>query len=175
MRRVQLVRSGTAFACILRNESAVLVVFHDAGVDVAVGDEDVSLRVPRHVGRPSEFIFLIEPRTFRRVCLGCTRHRLRPPAEHHDDTSLRVELDHHVRPLIDDPDVVLRIDAHLVRELEAIDTDSPFLHKVPVRVELEKPGVSAPVIHEHVSLRVGRDADAFAEVKIRRELEEIRH
>src|SRR5439155_24903531 len=51
MRRVQLVRSGTAFACILRNESAVLVVFHDAGVDVAVGDEDVSLRVPRHVGR----------------------------------------------------------------------------------------------------------------------------
>ena len=86
-----------------------------------------------------------------------------------------VELDHHVRPLVDDPDVVLRIDAHLVRELDAVETDAPLLHEVAVRVELEQPGVAAAVVHEHVSLRVRRDADAFAEVEVRRKLEEIRH
>ena len=58
MRRVELVlRRRRARAGELRDEAAVLVVLHDARVDVAVGDEDVALRIPRHVGRPSERYF----------------------------------------------------------------------------------------------------------------------
>src|SRR5262245_52417358 len=50
MWRVELVGPGTALTRILPDEPAVLVVLHDAGIDVAVGDEDVALRIPRHVG-----------------------------------------------------------------------------------------------------------------------------
>ena len=45
---------------------------------------------------------------------------LRPAAQHHQDLSLWIELDDQVRSLVNDPDVVLRIDTPRVRELEGI-------------------------------------------------------
>jgi hypothetical protein len=61
-------------------------------------------------------------------------------------------------PFVDDPHVVLRIDAHLVRELDAVDADAPFLDEGAVRVELEQPRIAAAVVDEHVPLRIRRDA-----------------
>ena len=67
------------------------------------------------------------------------------------------------------------IDAHLVRELDAVQPDAPFLDEVAVRIELEEPRVAAAVIDEDVPFRIRRDADALAEIKIGRQLEEVRH
>ena len=101
--------------------------------------------------------------------------RLRPPAEHHHDAPFGVELDDHVRPLVDHPDVVLRVDADRVRELQAVQALADLAHEGAVLVELEQPRVAAARVHEHVSLRVGGDADAFAEIQVGRQLEEVGH
>ncbi len=45
---------------------------------------------------------------------------LRLPAHRHHDSSLRVELDDHVRAFIHHPDVVFRIDSHGVRKREPV-------------------------------------------------------
>ena len=70
--------------------------------------------------------------------------RLGTAAQHHHDPSFGVELDDHVRPLVDHPDVVVLVDAHLVRELEAVDALAPLLDEGAVRVELEETRVVAP-------------------------------
>ena len=133
------------------------------------------LRVPCHVGRPSKLVFPVEDRAIGRVGVSRARDRLRPAAEHHHHAPGGVELDDHVRPLIDHPDVVLSIDADLVGELDPVETDAPLFDEVAVRIELEEPRIAAAVIHKDVPFRVGRDADALAQIQIRRELEEIRH
>ena len=59
VRQIELAqRLARLFAAGLRQEPAVLVIFHDPVVAVAVGDEDVALRIPAHVGRPAEFVLL---------------------------------------------------------------------------------------------------------------------
>src|SRR5258708_22595265 len=50
-----------------------------------------------------------------------------------------VELHHHVRHLIDDPDVVLRIDTHLLGEQESIDILSDLANELAVAIELQQP------------------------------------
>ncbi len=62
VRRVELIRPVALARRQLRDEPAVLVVLHDARVDVAVGDEDVALRVPGDVGRASEAVLLVQHR-----------------------------------------------------------------------------------------------------------------
>ena len=124
------------------------------------------------VGRPNRYF---SGGAGRQRAVERPRDRLRPSAEHHHDPSLGVELDDHVRPLVDDPDVVLRIDPHGVRELEAVQTLADLAHEGPVLIELEQTRVAAAVVDEHVSLRVGGDADAFAEIQVGRQLEEVGH
>ena len=68
-----------------------------------------------------------------------------------------------------------RVDADGVRELEAVDALADLADVGAVLIELEQPRVAAARVDEHVPLRVGGDADAFAEVEIRRQLEEVRH
>ena len=46
------------------DESAILVVFHDAGVSVAVQDEDISGRIPGDVGLAAERVGLRRARRF---------------------------------------------------------------------------------------------------------------
>ena len=94
---------------------------------------------------------------------------------HHHDAPLGVELDDHVRPFVDGPDVVVRVDADGVRELEAVQALADLAHERAVLIELEQPRVAAARVHEHVPLGVGRDADAFAEIQMRRQLEKVRH
>ena len=99
----------------------------------------------------------------------------RPAAEHHQHLALGAELGDHVGALVDRPDIVLRIDAHRMGELEAVIALADFLEEVAVLIELEQPRVGAAVIDEDMALRVGRDGDGFAEILARRQLQEIRH
>ena len=99
----------------------------------------------------------------------------RTAAEHHQHLALRVELGDHVGAFVDRPDIVLRIDAHRMGELEAVIALADFLEEIAVLVELEQPRVGAAMKDEDVALGVGGDADRLAEIFARRKLQEIRH
>ena len=59
VRQIELAeRVARLLAAGLREEAAVLVVLHDAIVAIAVGDEDVALRIPADVRRPTEDVLL---------------------------------------------------------------------------------------------------------------------
>ena len=88
-----------------------------------------------------------------------------------------IELHDLVRAGVDDPDVVLRIDAHLLREVDRVDTLADLLHELAGLIELKQPraavieralvaerrdGVTGPRVDEHVAARVGGDAGDFA-------------
>ena len=92
-------------------------------------------------------------------------------AEHHHDPSGGIELDDHVRSLVDDPDVVLRIDAHAVRELEAVAPFADLADVAAVLIELEQARVGAARVDEDMPLGVGRHANRFAQVQPGRELQ----
>src|SRR5262249_10233 len=107
VRQVELAALRT-FGANRRDVPPLLVVLHDPRITVPVGDENVAGGVPCDVGRPVECIRL-------RWWLGSSRRlysldRFGPSAEEHDYSPLGIELDHHVRPLIDGPNIVLRVD-----------------------------------------------------------------
>jgi len=52
--------------------------------------------------------------------------------------SVRIELDDHAGHLIDHPDVVLRIDPHLLRNQESVRILSDLANEFPVLIELEE-------------------------------------
>ena len=55
---------------------------------------------------------------------------------------IRVELDHHARHLIDNPDVVLRIDAHLLSNEKPVRSLADLAHEFPRAIELKQPRAS---------------------------------
>jgi hypothetical protein len=110
--------------------------------------------------------------------------RFAPAAEHPHDAALRVHLQDHVRTLVDDPDVVLLVDAHRVRERPRKVVLADFAHELALRIELEQLrgdghiGRTADIAareHEHVALRVDRHAGDFAEVNVGRQRQRIGH
>src|ERR1700681_1314061 len=134
-------------AARLSEKPAVLVELHHPVVAVSIGDKNIALRVEAHVRRAAENVLLR-----RRVCARGSRdgavNRRRPAAEHHEELALRAELRDGVRAFVDGPDVVLRIDADRVRELEAVITLADFLEVVAVLIEFPQPGVGAAVVDE---------------------------
>ena len=62
-----------------------------------------------------------------------------------------------------------------MRELEAVEPLADLLDVGAVLIELEDARVAAPRVDEDVALRVGGDADAFTEIQIGRQLEEVGH
>ena len=66
-------------------------------------------------------------------------HRFRLAAENHLHAPVRIELDHLRRHLIDDPDVVLRIDAHLLRLQQAVRALADLADELAGPIELEQP------------------------------------
>ena len=68
-----------------------------------------------------------------------------------------------------------RIDAHRVRELEAVVALADLADVVAVLIELEQARVGAARVDEDMSLGVGRHAHGFAQIQTRRKLQEIRH
>src|SRR6185369_4673054 len=73
----------------------------------------------------------------RHARAGAERDVLRFSSE--QEPSVGVELDHLIRARVDNPDVVLRIHAHLLREVHGVDTLAYLLHELARRVELKQP------------------------------------
>ncbi len=174
VRDVELIRLGAAGPHRL-DEAPVLVVLRDARVDVAVGHVDVALRIPRDVGGTVEAVRLGRRRLRLHRRRLDARHRLGPAAHGHHHPAFRAELDDHVRAFVHRPDVVLRVHAHGVRHLEAVEALADLADEGALLIELEQPRVAAAREDEDVALRVARHADALAEVEVRRQLQEVRH
>ena len=158
VRQVELAGSfARLFAARLRQEPAVLVELHDAVIAVAIGNEDVALRIPSDIRRAAENIFLCRRvrSVGRRDCAFDCR---RPAAEHHQKFALRAELRDGVRAFVDRPDIVLRIDADGVREFKTVIALADFLDEIAVLIELPKARVRAAVIDEDVALGICRDS-----------------
>ena len=90
---------------------------------------------PRHVRAPPP----PSPSAPRGAATAGTVDRFRLAAHRHHDAALGIELDDHVRSFVDDPDVVLWIDAHRVREDEAVEALADLADELARRIELEQP------------------------------------
>src|SRR5207247_1429549 len=140
--------------------------------------------VPRHVGRTIEVVtFDARPNRRRRCgaasCAALTRRCRRAAAfsvtapagsrraawnvdglglapHRHLHASLRIELDDHARSLIDHPDVVLRIDPHVMREDETVQALADLADVLTGGVEL-KQARRAIAAHERP---LGAESDA---------------
>ena len=119
----------------------------------------------------------------RRPAAGARRilNRFRLPSEEKRDAALRIELHHHRGHLVDDPDVVLRIDANLRGEQEPVDSLADLARELPVAIELEQPRaavrertrrrqrhrrMAGARVDEDVAARIGRHAADFAEIDV---------
>ncbi len=157
------------------DEAAVLVVLHDARVEVAVGDEDVALLIEGDVGLPAEAVLLIAAVEAARARHSREhRHRILAPPDRHQHLAFGAELDEHVGALVDGPDVVLGVDANRVREREPVVVAADLADELAGRRVLEQARLVRAVVDVDVALRVGGDAHVLAGVDARRVLEEIR-
>ena len=105
-------------------------------------------------------------------------------SEHHLDPALGIELDHHVRALVGDPDIVVGVDLHCVRERPGIKVVADLPQIIAVGVKLEelrrrravgRAGRGASMQHEDVVLRIERDAGNLAQIEIGRQMQKIRN
>ncbi len=175
VRRAELQRAVAARADRL-DEAAVLVELDDARVAVAVGHEDVALRIEADIGLPMKGVrpvgagVLAAARRQRQLI-----ERIGTLAEHHQQLSVGTELLDDVGALVDGPDVVVLVDAHGVREREAVTAGAEFLDERAGLIELEQARLAAAHVDEDVPFRVGRDARAFTHVEAGGQLEEVGH
>ncbi len=182
MRRIELAGTGAAVAPRFQ-PVAVFVHLCDPRVDVAVADEGVAGGIPCHVGDLPEAAVLggqgrLGMFQRRRVFVG----GLLLAAEYHQHAAFRVELDHHVRALVSDPDVVGRIDLHRVAERPGVQVLADLADELAVGAEFQQlrcrrriggaAGVAARQ-HEHVSLGIDGDAGGLAEIHVGRQLQRI--
>ena len=124
----------------------------DARVAAAVGDEDVALRVPGHVGRTVEEVLRRSGAGGRAaVAAAAVTAAARPPARGGFciASALRPS-SNATRPCgsnfitmpdisSTDPDVVLRIDAHLRGEQKPVDALADLARELARAIELEQP------------------------------------
>ena len=102
--------------------------------------------------------------------------------------ALRIELHHHARHLIDDPDVVLRINAHLLRNEETIRILADLTNVLAAFVELEKPRSSmeerprradgdtrmaSARVNKNISPGIRRHATHFTKMNVGRGFQQI--
>ena len=163
----------------------VLVVFCDPRIDVPVADVGVAVRVPRDVRGLAEQTVDRGERRIRVSPRLSIVGRLLPAAEDHHDAAGLIELDHHVRTLVDRPDVVRPVDADGVSERPAVEALADLAPELALRTEFEQlrrgRGIGRPVravrAGEHVDVPPGVHGDArdFAEVHPFGELEEVSH
>ena len=102
--------------------------------------------------------------------------------KHHHDAAFGIELDDHVRTLVDGPDVVIFINANHVRERPRVKVLADFPNVFSVLVELEQLGGSGGICrsrrasameHEDVSLGICCDSGNLTEIQVRRQLQEV--
>src|SRR5262249_33602981 len=103
------------------DEYALAVEFCDARIAHSIGDKNITRGIPGNVGAAVEYITLSAG-----AVTGCgsrgNGYRLRLSAEQHEHASGRIKLHHITGHLVDDPDVVLRIDTNLLRKHESINS-----------------------------------------------------
>ena len=96
-------------------------------------------------------------------------------AEHHDHTTLRIELDDHVGAFVRRPDVVLLIDAHGMRERPGVEVFADFANELAVLIELEKlsrgsrvrrAGRATARKDKHMPLGIDRHAGCLAQIHV---------
>src|SRR5262249_23744646 len=138
VRQVELA-GGVAFRAPLLYPITVLVVLRDTRIDVTVTYIDVALGIPGDIGRLAEKpVCCGERRLDMFPRLGVLVGRFFSAPEHPDDPSGRIELDDHVRTLVDRPDVVVFVDAHRVGEGPTVKTLADFAYERTVLIELEQ-------------------------------------
>src|SRR6266566_1371878 len=86
-----------------------------------------------------------------------------------------------VRHLIDDPDIVLRIDANLLRKHETVTVRSDLMNEFAGFIELEQPRapvrecakasernrrMARPGVNKNIAFRICRDAADFAQIDV---------
>ena len=139
------------------DEPPGLVELGDPGVGVPVDDEDVAGRVPGHIGGLVEIV--ARDTGSRRSAAAAEdaatgaaadfADRLGPAAQGHQDTAGRVELDDHPRGAIHDPEVVLGIDSHALREQERVGSPggsaADLAQKLSGAIEFEEPRAAVDV------------------------------
>src|SRR6185295_62518 len=134
VRGVELAGPRAAVAPVL-HQVALARELGDARVAVAVGDEGAP------VGRDDGVGGLVEARRRRNRPLDAVRHvdpRLEAPAERLDDPSPGVELDDDVVAGVDEPHVVLGVEADAVRGVENRRAVADRAGERAVGVELEQ-------------------------------------
>ena len=152
VRRIELVRlRPRLFTADLGDELSVFVVFHHAVIDIAVGDEQISLQVPRNIGWTAEQVLVGRSRR-RSWKFNGPGDRIRSVAKHHDDVAGGIELHDHVGALVDHPDVVLGIGVNRMRKFKPVAALSPLLDVVALLVEFEQARRGASRIHPHMPL-----------------------
>src|SRR4029077_18016963 len=110
--------------------------------------------------------------------------RLRLSSEKECEASLRIELHHHRGILVDDPEVVLRIDADLRGKQESVHALADLARELPGAIELEQSRtavhewtrrrerhrrVAGAGVDEDVAARIGRHAADFAQIDVIRQ------
>jgi hypothetical protein len=101
------------------------------------------------------------------------------------ESPIGIELHHLVRSRVDDPHVVLRIDAHLLREIDGVDALPDLFHELAGLIELKearaamvegalvaerRDRVPGTRVNEDMAARVGRHARHFT---VRRQREDV--
>ena len=103
-------------------------------------------------------------------------------AEHHRDPAFGVEPDHHVRALVDGPDVVVAVDPDGVGERPGVKIAADLAQVLSVRIEFQqlrgrraigRSRRAAAREDEHMALGVDRDPGRLAEIHVGRKLEEV--
>ena len=115
----------------------MLVEFHDPRIIVAVGDEDIAVKIPGHIGRAIEHAPTGNERGAR-----CVRHDFFDgfvaAAQREKNFPGGTELHDHVRPFVARPDVLVLVDLDRVREGEAVEILADLSNERAVGTELPK-------------------------------------
>src|SRR5579862_4105386 len=85
-------------------------------IDVAVADVDIAVRVPGDIGRLAEQAVDRRQRWIDVLPWPGIVSGFLAAAEHPLDAAGWIELDDHVRALVDGPDIVVLVDAHAMSE-----------------------------------------------------------
>ena len=99
-------------------------------------------------------------------------------AEHHHHPAVGIELNDHVRALVDGPDVVVGVDSNGMGERPSVKIAPDLAHELAVGVEFQqlrrrcaigRPARAPAGEHEHVALGIDCDPRRFAEEDVWRE------
>ena len=139
VRQAELPRSG-ASCSPLTNLLPVPRIFENAGIGVAVRDEEMAVLREGDVGRPAEIV--------------AARSRLAADSDFHDLRPVGREFDHLRARRVGRPDIAARIDANGVRH--HVESVAPRSHDLAVAVhDHHRVGLVAALqqVHETVSIR----------------------